>query len=250
MSSQITDIILVRHGQTQYNILSKIQGHIDSDLTDHGRAQARALAKRVALYKPNHIYSSDLSRAHETANILGQHLSLTPKVEARIRETSFGPQVEGKSWPEINKTLEKEAKAWHQHERLARFPGGESREEALERSLTALNVMVDKHPGETILAVTHGGILAGLFAYLLNIPPGIRPRCLILNTSINILRHDGNNWGIKTWGDVSHLEEFRLLEIQNGDCHIKGQAKSKVDVSAGLFSSNGWGYSVPRWWAL
>lgn len=206
MTSVQTEIILIRHGETHFNLEGKIQGHLDSHLTDKGIAQARALIPRVTSLKPTQIYTSDLSRAQHTAQILGESLGLRPKIECRVKETSFG-KVEGQSWSEIRRTLgDKVAQAWHHHQSGIKMPGGESREEVLKRGLSALQDITKEHQGQKICVVTHGGVLATLFAHILQIPPGVRPACLVLNTSLSIICHQESAWKIKTWGDVSHLE--------------------------------------------
>ena len=204
MPEETTQILLIRHGETEHNVAGLIQGQTDSLLTPLGRSQANLLAAKVSDLKVDALYASPLTRAVDTAIILGASLGLKPTIDGRLAETSFG-EVEGKTWSEIAEEFGKESAAWYHHEKDACFPGGETRGEAKERSMAFLKEVAEKYRGGRVAAVTHGGILSGLFAHILKIPDGIRPRCQILNTSLNIVLYKKGRFNIQTWGDISHL---------------------------------------------
>ncbi|SME97920.1 histidine phosphatase family protein [Pseudobacteriovorax antillogorgiicola] len=198
-----TEIYLLRHGQTVSNTLKRIQGQSDSSLTPSGLEQTERLAQRLAPLQFAALYSSPLGRAYETANVLGRYLDLKAQKEPRFQEISFG-SVEGLTWSDVKEAHPELCEQWRQHVNHIALPDGESRDQAMERFTTALGELVQRHQGERIAIVTHGGVLAALFARILGIPSGKRPLCMIENASINILRYrDG--WKIKTWGDVAHL---------------------------------------------
>ena len=199
-----TEIYLIRHGQTVSNTLKRIQGQSDSPLTEFGVQQAHQVGKRLPQFKLNHLFTSPLGRAKTTAEIIGSYTGLKPSIEERLQEISFG-DVEGLTWKDVENLHPERSIEWRDHHNHIALPGGESRTTAVDRASSAINEISERFKGEKIAVVTHGGILAALFAWILKIPSGERPQCLIENTSVNIIRIRDGAWKIKTWGDVSHL---------------------------------------------
>ena len=151
-------VLLVRHGQTNDNLEPlRFQGFTDTPLNDTGRAQARELASRVAeLAEPMRaLWSSDLSRARETAEIVGARIGLEPRLDPRLREANRG-HWEGYTFDEIERSHPEEYAAWRRGGASWRFPGGESLQEQQDRVLAALADI--EAAGELpALAVCHGG---------------------------------------------------------------------------------------------
>ena len=143
-----TTIVLVRHGETDWNAERRVQGHTDRPLNETGRAQARALADQLAREQFDAVYSSDLLRAYETARIVAERLGLAVATLRELREKDFG------SWEGLTDTVI-----------LERFPDarsgawgdGETAEELGMRVLDALRRIAAAHPGRRVLVVTHGG---------------------------------------------------------------------------------------------
>ena len=204
-SEEVTEIYLVRHGQTEFNNLKRVQGHSDSPLSEAGKAQCERLGSRLAKEKFSALFSSDLNRALSSAHILKRSLNLEVEVEPGLRELSFGA-AEGKSWVDINATYPEVAAKWKVHTKGICFPKGETREAAMERVMGTLEKLVADYSGKKVVAVTHGGVLATLFSHVLGIPSGTRPLCIIPNAGINVLRHKKGIWKIKTWGEFYHLD--------------------------------------------
>jgi probable phosphoglycerate mutase len=150
-------ILLARHGQTDDNVEPvRVQGSRDVPLNDTGRAQARALAARVRAEQPGvaALWSSQLVRARETAEIVGTELGLEPRVDARLAETARG-DWEGRRWDEIASADPEGVAAWRRAGAGFRFPGGESLAEQQARVLAALeDVRAGAGPA---LVVCHGG---------------------------------------------------------------------------------------------
>jgi broad specificity phosphatase PhoE len=150
-------ILLARHGQTDDNVEPvRVQGSRDVPLNDTGRAQARALAARVRAEQPDvaALWSSQLVRARETAEIVGTELGLEPRVDARLAETARG-DWEGRRWDEIATADPEGVAAWRRAGAGFRFPGGESLAEQQARVLAALaDVRAAASPA---LVVCHGG---------------------------------------------------------------------------------------------
>jgi 2,3-bisphosphoglycerate-dependent phosphoglycerate mutase len=199
-----THVIIVRHGQTEWNIAGIRQGHLDSRLTGRGVAQARALAERLAREKFSAIYSSDLGRAVQTAMAIADVSGHEIVTDARLRERHLGI-FQGLNAEEI-------AAKYPEERRLLRsigpeyvIPGGESMRQQVERNVSYLNDLASKHAGETIVVVTHGGVVSGFFRHTLAIPLDAPRRFEFVNAGINVFFREDENWMLLTWGDVSHL---------------------------------------------
>jgi broad specificity phosphatase PhoE len=151
-------VLLARHGQTDDNLPPlRFQGFRDTPLNDTGRAQARELASQVAA-RPDRVaslWSSDLSRAHETADIVGARIGLQPRLDPRLREANRG-EWEGNLFPDIKRSDPERFAAWMRAGASWRFPGGESLQEQQDRVLAALADVASA--GELpALVVCHGG---------------------------------------------------------------------------------------------
>jgi len=151
-------VLLARHGQTDDNLEPfRFQGFTDTPLNETGRAQARELADQVAsLSEPVKIlWSSDLSRARETAEIVGAHIGLEPRLDRRLREANRG-RWEGYTFDEIERSDPEEYATWRRGGASWRFPGGESLQEQQDRVLAAL-ADIEAEGVLPALAVCHGG---------------------------------------------------------------------------------------------
>jgi len=138
----MTELLLVRHGETDWNAEGKLQGHTDRPLNDYGRRQAQALADRLAGESIDAVYASDLSRARETAEILGEQFGLAVVVDPDLREKNWG------NWEGLTS-----------EERLHVEFKGETSEAHRDRTLSAVQRIVERHPDGRIVVVTHGGSL-------------------------------------------------------------------------------------------
>jgi broad specificity phosphatase PhoE len=157
----VTTLLLVRHGETDWNRDGRWQGHSDTHLNDVGREQAAQLA--AELNGVDVVYSSDLARARETADILAEHLGLPVRVDPRLRERSFG-KWEGKTAPEIEAEFADPHARWLAGE----GPGADDAEPFAEfdaRVQAFLAEVLERHPGETVLVVAHGGSIRVIHAY-------------------------------------------------------------------------------------
>jgi broad specificity phosphatase PhoE len=137
----VTTLLFVRHGETDWNAEGRLQGQTDRPLSDYGRRQAQQLAGGLESEEIEAIYSSDLARARETAEIVGERLGLTVELDPDLREKDWG------TWEGLT-ALERDRVEFV----------GESTEEHQERMLRALRRISERHPGERrVLVVTHGG---------------------------------------------------------------------------------------------
>jgi len=145
-----TTILLARHGETDWNLERRVQGHTDRPLNATGRAQASALAEELADTPLDAVYSSDLVRAHETARIVAERQGLEVTAVPDLREREFGTW-EGLTDREI---LDRFPQAHH-----GPWGDGETPEAMSRRVLEALRRIAETHPGATVLVVSHGGPL-------------------------------------------------------------------------------------------
>jgi 2,3-bisphosphoglycerate-dependent phosphoglycerate mutase len=136
----MTTLLLVRHGETDWNADGRLQGHTDRPLSDYGRRQAIQLAEDLAGEELDAIYASDLARARETAEIVGERLGLPVALDPDLREKDWG------NWEGLTSV---------ERDRVEFV--GESTEQHHERMIEALRRIADAHPGARVLVVTHGG---------------------------------------------------------------------------------------------
>jgi broad specificity phosphatase PhoE len=161
----MTELLLVRHAETEWNREGRWQGHADPALNEAGRAQAHALGRSLAGEPVDAIYSSDLRRASETADILGAALDLPVTTDPDLREIDVG------SWSGLTR-----------EEVAARFPGrethdGESRDELEARVVAAVRRIAQRHPDGHVLIVTHGGSIRSLQRHLDDEPARVLANC-------------------------------------------------------------------------
>jgi alpha-ribazole phosphatase len=161
----VTTLILVRHGETDWNRDGRWQGHADAPLNERGREQARMLADELGDEDVAAVYSSDLSRARETAEIIAERLG-GPRVKAddRLREVNVGGWS-GLTTAEIHARFPDEVDRWRAGDRAHTFDGGESYAVMGERVVAALEDIATRHPDEQVLVVLHGGPIRALLAH-------------------------------------------------------------------------------------
>ncbi len=198
-------LILVRHGETDWNHQGLPQGLIDVPLNDTGREQGRALAKRLKSMPIDALFSSDLARAAETATILGQALDLTPQLSAAWREIDLGSWG-GLTRPEIEARFPDELAALERGEDVARG-GGETMAAVQERVVAEFERISELHQGQTVAVVSHGGTLKGIICHLLGLELRYLNRLTAGgNTGLSIFEF---GWGLPhlvLLNDTSHLD--------------------------------------------
>ena len=153
-----TPLLLIRHGETDWNAQSRIQGHLDIALSARGLRQAEALARALAGATLAAVYSSDLARARQTALPLAAALGQELRVDPRLRERGFG-LFEGSTYTEAQANWPTEYAIWQRRDPKHAVPGGESFLETRARVLQCFDEIVRRHAGRTVAVVTHGGVL-------------------------------------------------------------------------------------------
>ena len=199
-----TRFIVVRHGETQWNIESRIQGHRDSPLTPTGVAQAEAIAARLWQERFDALVSSDLGRALQTAQAIARVCGHEVVADPRLRERNFG-EGEGMTYGDVDYRWPDAFSRVRETDPDFRIPGGESRRQFHERIHDAFVSLAAQHDGRRVTVVCHGGVLAALFRLVHDIPVA-RPHAIaIANASYNAIAFESDAWAIEAWGDVAHL---------------------------------------------
>ncbi|WP_174875210.1 histidine phosphatase family protein [Vogesella oryzae] len=206
--TKLTRFCLVRHGETAWNAERRLQGQTDIPLNSRGEAQAEHLAQALQRrgQRFDALYSSDLSRAHRTALPVASALGLDIALLSDLRERHFGalqgialhegPSAQPVAWQAYaNRNVEHD------------LEGGESLNQFAQRVRTALERIAADHHGETVLLVSHGGVLDVVYRIACGQPLHEQRRVPIPNAALNWLSHDGQQWQLERWADESHLTQ-------------------------------------------
>lgn len=203
---QRTTLILVRHGETEWNIERRVQGQIDSQLTARGRAQARRAAERLAQTDVRAVYSSDSGRARETAELIAAPHGLTVAVRPALRERSYGI-LEGKTMEQVGREDTGWLEAWRADRLRLAPPEGETQPELARRVMSALHDIAAAHAGEQVVVSTHGGPVKCAVFEILQIPISSWDRTWIANGSITVLVGTPERLLVAAFNDTCHLNE-------------------------------------------
>jgi probable phosphoglycerate mutase len=211
----VTRIIAVRHGETAWNVDTRIQGQLDIGLNDRGLWQAERVGAALAEESIDRIYSSDLDRARTTAKAIARHASHAAAREVQLhtglRERGFGT-FEGETWADIAEKWPDESRRWKQRDPHFAPPGGETPTQLLARVSATVDDIASRHPGEHIVLVAHGGVMDMLYR-LATRQELHAPRTWHLgNAAINRLLWTPDGLSLVGWGDVRHLEDDALDE--------------------------------------
>ncbi|XP_060194114.1 phosphoglycerate mutase-like protein 4 [Lycium barbarum] len=222
VSPNLTEIIVVRHGETEWNADGRIQGHLDVELNDIGRQQAMAVAARLSKEtRISAIYSSDLKRAHETAETIARSCGdLEVIKDPDLRERHLG-DLQGISLREAAKSQPMAYKAFLSDRNDQEIPGGgESLDQLYQRCTSCVQRIAKKHRGERVVVVAHGGAIRALHS---RASPHRRSKSKIWNTSVGILHlSDKDEWTVKLWANVSHLNKTEFLDSGFGGDKTSG----------------------------
>jgi len=200
------NIILVRHGESEYNAKRIVQGHIDTDLTPAGIVQVRLTGEYLKKFNIQKIVSSDLRRAHRTAVIIGDVLDIPVETDSRIREMSFG-QWEGRSYDQIFKTDYETFNRWLQNPVACPLPYQEDIRH-FESRIKSFYQDILKFEEKNILVVGHGGSIQGILCVACDIGMENLWSLKHSNTGISILQVSGSEVSIKLLNSTAHLEGY------------------------------------------
>ena len=204
---KITRILAIRHGETAWNVETRIQGHLDIPLNAQGLRQAAHLAQALAEGDAvDAVYASDLSRAHATASAIAQALQQSVTAHPGLRERHFG-EFQGRTFAEIEVELPEHA--WHWRIRTPDWVppgGGESLEMLRERILKTVDELAARHTGQQIVLVAHGGVLDILYRAATRLELQAPRTWQLTNTAVNRLLWSPQGLSMVGWGDTSQLD--------------------------------------------
>ena len=199
------ELILVRHGETDWNRELRFQGQIDVGLNATGREQARRLADRLVQEGlSSELVSSDLMRARQTAEPAARRLHTPVQADAALREQAFGV-IDGLSVPEIQARHPDIWPRWKAFDPDYAPPGGESLRQFHARVIAALQALRDRHAGRTLVVVTHGGVLDMVWRTATGQSLQGPRTCAIPNAGLNRVRIGAQGPEILSWAEVEHL---------------------------------------------
>lgn len=201
---------IVRHGETQWNIQGKTQGHGDSNLTEKGIDQARRLAKHLDKYPIDYIYSSDLGRATQTAKIIGSEFNKDVVYTEELREMSFG-KWEGLTIQEIQQGYGDVYKTWRNEPHKAEIPNGEKLELLKERLLNCIEDINKKHKNSHIVLVSHSMSVRIMILSLIGSDLSNIYRIKQDNTALNIVEIRDYGPVVVKINDTSHLDGINTV---------------------------------------
>ncbi|MBF8437461.1 alpha-ribazole phosphatase [Halanaerobiaceae bacterium Z-7014] len=198
------EIILIRHGETEWNKVRKYQGHMDIELNDWGRQQAGEAAKELANLDIDYFASSDLKRARETAEIIASFHNNNIKEFKELREMNFG-EWEGKGFKEIKNDYPEDFQKWIEDPIKFSPPAGETLKEFQDRVLEGFNTILENGFDRNAI-VTHGGVIMVFLATILEMPLINYRKFEVANTGITRVNLYDNSYVLKEFNSQSHMK--------------------------------------------
>lgn len=200
----MTKIVLIRHGETEWNISGKYQGQTDIPLSAKGMDQAQRLAEHFPVEALDAIYSSDLCRAMRTAQYLAERFGIDIHPESSLRELNFGAW-EGLSYEEIVSRWPDAMKNFLRHPDVLSIPEGETFGDLQKRGAKRIREIVAENDGKTVAVVAHGAILRTILCDALQIPLADLWRIRQYNTAVSILCYEEDWCTVELMNSTSHL---------------------------------------------
>jgi probable phosphoglycerate mutase len=216
-AEEVTRIIAVRHGETVWNAEMRMQGQLDTALSERGRWQAARAAEALAGEGIETIVASDLARAYDTAAAIAAVLGLPITTDSGLRERSFG-LFEGHTYAEIDARWPDAAARWRRHEPAFGPDGGETLIDFSARAVAAVTRIAAAARGRTTLVVSHGGVLDCLYRAASGLDLGASRSWDLGNAAINRLLYTGERFTLVGWSDTAHLDGATLDDASEGDC--------------------------------
>ncbi|MBN2144520.1 MAG: histidine phosphatase family protein [Candidatus Aureabacteria bacterium] len=206
-----TELIAIRHVETVWNQEARLQGHSDSPITSTGRKQIEAIAERLSKEPFSALYSSDLKRSFETATGVSKRTGHEVHIDPRLRERNFGI-FEGYTKAEILQKFPQDHAQFETGNPEYMVPEGESRKQRYDRIIQCANEIIQKHAGERIVIISHGGVLTDFLRCALDIPFSSHPKFKLLNAAINRFFVQNRIWKLSVWGDTEHLKNIGTID--------------------------------------
>jgi probable phosphoglycerate mutase len=207
----MTRLTLIRHGETVWNADRRVQGQLESVLSELGVKQAEALAARIGDEKFDALYTSDLSRAYDTAAKIAAATGADIRIDERLRERHYGV-FQGLTWDEIKRRFPEAYARYKSAFPGMTIPGGESVEDFARRVVGVLGEIAARHAGGHVVVVAHGGLVDIAYRAASGIELAAPRTFPLYNASLNRFRYDGG-WRVETFGDIEHLKSVSLDDV-------------------------------------
>lgn len=215
-------LILIRHGETDWNAALRYQGQANVPLNQRGREQAKLLTARLQARGAIALYTSDLVRAQETAEIVGAGLKLKAQALPDLREIDVG-QWEGLTPEELYRRFPDHMRQYERDPARTVRIGGESYQQLQERALRALKQIESKHTGDqVVVAVSHGGTIRAILCHVIGLELINFGKLWLDNGSISELHLGSNGWRVMRLNDAAHLESMGISNKAGGLDWSKG----------------------------
>ena len=211
MFPEPTRIIAIRHGETAWNVDTRIQGQLDVGLNATGRWQAHRLALALAGEPIKAIYASDLLRAWDTALSISNATGLEVQTDEGLRERGFGV-FEGKTFKDIEATWPEQSLLWRRRDPVFAPEGGESLTAFRQRILQTIDALAAPHAGEQIVLVAHGGVMDVIYRAATRQEIQAPRTWELGNAAINRLLWTPDGLSIVGWADTNHLDDDEPLD--------------------------------------
>ncbi len=216
----VTEILLIRHGETAWNAVRKLQGHLNIPLNEEGLRQAKALAAHLQNEKLDAIISSDLQRAMQTAQAIADLQNTSLQINPQLRERCFG-DFEGKLYSELPELYPEAYAQWRSRDPDFHFPaktdGSENRGESIRefhtRTISCIQHYAQLYSGKQIALIAHGGVLECAWREATGLPLDAERTVTIYNASINRFSVSQGQLKLVQWGQIEHLSDDIMDEL-------------------------------------
>jgi len=210
--NDVTRLIAVRHGETAWNVESRLQGQLDIPLNARGEEQARRAARVLSDDAIDVVVSSDLARARATAQAIASFNRCPLLLDPALRERSFG-SYQGMTHQEVADRWPEQSARWKSRDPDFAPGDGESLRVFFARCVEATLRIAEAHAGRTVVLVAHGGVMDCLYRAASRIPLDAQRSWALDNAAINRLLHTDSGLTLVGWNDVGHLEDPALDEV-------------------------------------
>ncbi len=198
------DILLVRHGETEWNSLRRIQGQLDIPLNEIGLRQARAIARRLGASPVAAVYTSNLLRASQTAEPIAAACGRVALPDRRLRERHFG-SLQGSYYETLQQTDPERHRRMHSRDLAFDMDGGETLPALHERVCEVMAEIAARHREGPVVVVAHGGVLDCCYRLASGLALDAPRTYGLFNASLNTIAYDSDGFRLVSWGDVTHL---------------------------------------------
>ncbi|MFW5771077.1 MAG: histidine phosphatase family protein [Spirochaetota bacterium] len=210
----MTLFTVIRHGETEWNLIGRQQGHLDSSLTLRGEEQAEMAALALKDHHYDVFYSSDTGRAMQTAWIISSISGISPIIpEPGLREQHMGI-LQGLTLKQFRKTYPDEYTRFMNNDPEYNYEIGESRRERYDRNIHTLNKIATEYNDSNVLIVGHGGLLDSIIRYIFEMPLNEKRTFSLYNGGIHRFECNKGTWRLLSWGDICHLTVTGSIDDQ------------------------------------